>query len=332
MKNFLLLMLSVMIVSNAHSQTMNKVVFSFDHKVGVDPLVLGKTVFTIWNNKKVILTRAEFYISEVEIQNPNGNMMPLTDQYLLIDASKPTDVHEMGPWDIEGVRGVKLHLGVDPAHNHADPSTYASDHPLSLQNPTMHWGWSAGYRFMAIEGKVDNNGDGKPETAFEFHNVGDEFYRALDLQTTVNAKDGTLDVHLILDYAQLFKNIVMTGSLIQHGNSFLNSKMTSNAETEKFITAVVQVSNKDIKVNSQHIDISPNPMRNEATVSYSFSSKNPLTMVVMNAFGQTLSLTNNLDNTGSILLQKNHLVNGVYQIVFYDNGNLLSRKQFFVIQ
>ena len=56
----------------------------------------------------------------------------------------------MGPWDIEGVRGVKLHLGVDPAHNHADPSTYASDHPLSLQNPTMHWGWSAGYRFMAI--------------------------------------------------------------------------------------------------------------------------------------------------------------------------------------
>ena len=332
MKNFLLLMLSVMIVSNAHSQTMNKVVFSFDHKVGADPLVLGKTVFTIWNNKKVILTRAEFYISEVEIQNPAGNMMPLKDQYILVDASKPNDVHEMGPWDIAGTRGVKLHIGVDPAHNHGDPASYPSDHPLALQNPDMHWGWTAGYRFMAIEGKVDNNGDGKPETAFEFHNVGDEFYRAIELQTAENAKDGTLDVKLILDYAQLFKNIAMTGSLIQHGNSFLNSKMTSNAETEKFITAVVQVSNKDIKVNSQQIAISPNPMSSEATVSYSFSSKNPLTMVVMNAFGQTLSLTNNLDNTGSILLQKKHLANGMYQIAFYDNGKLISRKQFIVIQ
>jgi len=332
MKNFLLLILSAFIISNTHAQNLNKVVFSFDHKVGVDPLVLGKTVFTIWNNKKVILTRAEFYISEVEIQNPAGNMMPLKDQYILVDASKPNDVHEMGPWDIAGTRGVKLHIGVDPAHNHLDPASYPSDHPLALQNPDMHWGWTAGYRFMAIEGKVDNNGDGKPETAFEFHNVGDEFYRAIELQTAENAKDGTLDVKLILDYAQLFKNMAMTGSLIQHGNSFLNSKMTSNAETEKFITAVVQVSNKEIKVNSQHIVISPNPMSNEATISYSFSSKNPLTMVVMNSFGQTLSLTNNLDNTGSILLQKNHLVNGMYQIVFYDNGKLISRKQFIVIQ
>ena len=332
MKNFLLLMLSVMIVSNAHSQTMNKVAFSFDHKVGVDPLVLGKTVFTIWNNKKVILTRAEFYISEVEIQNPNGNMMPLTDQYLLIDASKPTDVHEMGHWDIEGVRGVKLHLGVDPAHNHADPSTYASDHPLSLQNPTMHWGWSAGYRFMAIEGKVDNNGDGKPETAFEFHNVGDEFYRALDLQTTVNAKDGTLDVHLILDYAQLFKNIAMTGSLIQHGNSFLNSKMTSNAETEKFITAAVQVASKDLNANSKHVVISPNPCSTESTIDYSLPGSNPLTMIVMNAFGQTLSMVKDLSNSGTIHFQRNQLVDGIYQIVFFDNGQLLSRNQFIVIQ
>ena len=33
----------------------------------------------------------------------------------------------------------------------------------------VHWGLSSGYRFMAIEGLVDNNNDGVPETTFEGH-------------------------------------------------------------------------------------------------------------------------------------------------------------------
>ena len=145
-------LLLFVLASTAFSQT-NQVVFAFDHQAGADPLVVNQTILPIWNNKKVILTRAEFYISEVEIQHPDGMKMPLTDQYLLVNAKNPAAEFDLGIWPVETAHGVTLHLGVPAAVNHNDPTTLPSGHPLAPQNPSMHWGWSSGYRFIAIEGK-----------------------------------------------------------------------------------------------------------------------------------------------------------------------------------
>ncbi|MBK7304311.1 MAG: hypothetical protein IPI90_13940 [Saprospiraceae bacterium] len=28
------------------------------------------------------------------------------------------------------------------------------DSPLAFQDPSMHWGWTSGYRFIALEGMI----------------------------------------------------------------------------------------------------------------------------------------------------------------------------------
>jgi len=316
-------------VSTAFSQT-NQVVFSFDHQAGANPLVLNQTVFTIWNNKKVILNRAEFYISEVEIHHPDGMMMPLTDQYLLVNAKNPAAEFDLGTWPVEAAHGVTLHLGVPATVNHNDPTTWPSDHPLAPQNPTMHWGWSSGYRFMAIEGKVDNNGDGVPETSFEFHNLFDALYKTLEVTGTKEAESGMLHMHFILDYAQLFKNMPMTGNLIQHGGASLNVAMMNNAATQNFIVLPTASATNEVLINSLNIKASPNPSDAETLLEYSLPASGSLDFTLTNTLGQTVRSLNGLSVSGTVRLETATLSTGIYQYAFYENGKLLARKQLIV--
>ncbi len=325
-----LLLLFVAFAFSAFTQTMNQVVVSFDHQVGADPLVLDQTVFPIWNTKKVKLSRAEFYISEVEIHHPDGTMMPLTDQYLLVNANAPTTEFDLGTWPVEAAHGVTLHLGVPQAVNHNDPAAWPDSHPLAPKDPSMHWGWAGGYRFLVLEGQVDNNGDGVPETDFEFHSLGDALYKTIEVTGMKEAENGVLHLHFVLDYTQLFKNVAMTGNLIQHGSAILNQKLMINGATANFVTMPSVSATHDVVVNSLNVKVSPNPANTETMLEYAFPAVGTLHLVMTNTLGQTVRSFTNLAPSASIRLETNTLPVGIYQYAFYENGSLLARKQLVV--
>lgn len=293
-------------------------------------MVLDQTEFAIWNGKKVKLSRAEFYISEVAIHHADSTTTPLTDQYMLVNADDPAAEFELGDWAVDAAHGLTLHLGVPEAVNHGDLSVYPFNHPLGPQNPSMHWGWAAGYRFMAIEGKVDNNNDGVPETGFEFHNLGDALYKSVELTGMEEAENGVLHLHLKLDYAQLFNDMPMTGNLIQHGSALINNKMMGNAATEDFISMSQVSAIHDVQANSLKVSAAPNPFSSETLIRYELPANGALTMVVTNALGQVVRTLHRLPASGSLRFEKGNLPKGIYQYAFYENGNLLSRKQFIV--
>ncbi len=330
MKRLSTFLLALVFAVSAFAQANNQVVFSFNHKAGADPMVLDQTEFTIWNNKKVKLTRAEFYMSEVEIHKPDGVIMPVADQYILVNAANPGAEHNLGQWPVDAADGLTLHLGVPQSVNHNDPAAWPAGHPLAPQNPTMHWGWSSGYRFMAIEGLVDNNNDGVPETTFEFHNLGDALYKTVELTGLEEAQNGVLRLHLTLDYVQLFKNIPMTGNVIQHGSATINNTMMNNAATENFLTMATVTATHEVPANSLNVSASPNPFSVETTIRYELPATDAITMVVTNALGQSGRTLSGLPAAGSMRFEKGDLPKGIYQYAFYENGNLLARKQFVI--
>lgn len=317
------------IATSAVAQT-NQVVFSFDHKVGSEPLILGQTVFPIWNNKNVVLTRAEFYISEVELLHSDSTKLPLADQYLLVNANTSNAEFDLGAWPAGAVQGITLHLGVPASVNHNDPASYPSNHPLAPQNPTMHWGWSAGYRFMAIEGKVDNNGDGVPETTFEFHNLFDELYRTAEVSGVKSADNGVLHLHFVLDYVQLFKNMAMTGSLIQHGKFANNIAMMNNAATQHFIALTSTSAAPEASAQLLDIKVSPNPANAEAVLEYSTSVSGPLELTITNMLGQQVRQLSGIPASGTLRLETASLPDGIYQCTFYNGNSLFACKQLMV--
>lgn len=330
MKHLSAILLTIACTSGLFAQTTNQVVISFNHKAGTEPLVLDQTVFSIWNGKKIKLSRAEFYISEMEIHQAGNVNTPLTDKYLLVNANNPAAEYDFGQWPVGDAQGVTLHLGVPQSANHGDPSSYPAGHPLAPQNPSMHWGWTAGYRFMAIEGKVDNNNDGIPETTLEFHNLGDALYTTIELTGAKEVENGVLHLQFDLDYAKLFHALDMTGNLIQHGSAPINGKMMTNADTQDFITMPLATATDDVNAHSANIKAVPNPANTETSIRYNLPASGSLNLVLTNLLGQTVRSLSGLPASGSARLETAGLPEGVYQYAIFENGNLLARKQMII--
>ncbi|MDX2280100.1 MAG: MbnP family protein [Saprospiraceae bacterium] len=326
MKKYLFFMAAFWTTAQLSAQTTNQVVASFEHKAGSSELTLGQTVFELWNGKKAVLTRAEFYVSEVDLHRPDGSNLPLTDKYILVNALDIATKYDLGVWEVGSIHGATLHLGVPQSVNHLDPAAYPADHPLAPKNPSMHWGWTAGYRFMAIEGKVDNNNDGVPETDFQFHNLGDALYKTIELTGMANASNDTMHLRFTLDYSQLFKNIAMTGNLIQHGSAALNTKMMTNAATENFISLPLMVSTEEVIDNSLNVRVFPNPANTNVWVEYELPSDNSLNAQVNNLLGQNTMNLSGLPAKGIVNLPIIDLPKGTFIISFFNQGQLVARK------
>ena len=316
--------------TGAFAQTENNVVFNFYHKAGNQPLELGSTTFPVWNGKIMTLKRAEFYISEIKLLRADSSVLSLDDVYLLVNAQEPGNSYPAGQWDVGNVIGITLHLGVDSAHNHLDPSTYPVGHPLGHQKNPMHWGWLAGYRFMAIEGRVDNNSDGNPESDLEFHNIGDPLYKTVQLSGSAQAKNGTLQLNIDLDYARLFQNMSLSGNLIQHGGGPANDLMMENAAHESFLKWTQSSSGSEVLANAQNVRITPNPCTTEARIRYELAGSGQLDMVLTNTLGQPVQSSGNLPPAGVSVVNTSSCTNGIYQCAFYRNNRLIARKQFII--
>ena len=312
------------------AQTPKEVVFTFHHKVGTETLQLGHTLFPIWNGKNTQLTRAEFYISEIELIRADSSVVPLQDAYLLVNVENPRADYRLGQWDVSNVIGVNLHIGVDSAHNHLDPSTYPDEHPLANQKNSMHWGWVAGYRFMAIEGVIDNNNDGAPETDLQFHNIGDPLYKTVRLSCQGQAQNDTLRLNFDLDYARLFQDIPMTGNLILHGSEPVNDQMMENAAHRDFIRPVQVSAAPQLPDLASQINIAPNPASGTTLIAYDLAGNAALTLVLTNALGQTVRRISDQPASGAVRWDAAGLTNGLYQLAFYQNGRFLVAKPFVV--
>ncbi len=314
-----------------YGQTSNQLVLTFEHKAGPENVTIGTTVFPIWNSKKLMLSRAEFYISEIVIHNADGSQTPLTDQYILVNANDPGAEFNLGNWNVADAVGITLHLGVPASVNHNDPSAWPVEHPLSPKFPSMHWGWTAGYRFLAIEGLADGNNDGTPETTMEFHNVGDELYKTVDLNGIAKAENGKLHIHLIVDYAKLFDNMSLKGSLIWHGNAAPNVAMMDNAAKPGFITMASLSATDGSLPASDKIRISPNPSVDKTTIQYDLSGFAKPNMLITDESGSKVMRIESIAPAGNLDISTSELAAGYYECIFLSGQNIIARNKLIVV-
>ena len=330
MRQFILLVFFLLSAQLVLAQS-NEVQFTFHHHVNGEELKVNETLFTIWNGKTMRIDRAEFYLAEISLIDAGGGKTTLNDQYILADAGEPGTVWSVGNVDLNDIKGVEVHIGVDQAKNHLDPSTYQLGHPLGFQDPSMHWGWSAGYRFMAIEGYVDNNNDGVPESLFQYHNLGDNLYYTTSIDGEATAENGVLKVKIDVDYTKLFEGMTLIGNLIHHGSNSQNQKMLTNASTEGFLTMSAVSSQDDIARNSLSLTTTPNPAYGHIMLSQDLDpSIQTVDLNVVNAMGQSVAYRQGIPAQGQIGLDLQGWPAGTYFYGLYQDGRLIARNSFVI--
>ncbi|MFN3195960.1 MAG: MbnP family protein [Chlorobiota bacterium] len=189
---------------------------------------------------KYKISRFQYYMCEFQLDDTQ-----LDGTYILANASMPS--YPLGNINVSSIDNINISFGVEEEENIGkDPNRYSMFHPLAPKNPSMHWGWSAGYRFWAIEGFSDPDGDGEYDKSFQFHILGDESFRTLSLPVNSTEENGTIDINLSFNIQEILAPVDMTTFGVHHdfyNNSqpirdLINNFAESEVVTSEAITSV----------------------------------------------------------------------------------------------
>lgn len=152
----------------------------------------------------------KFYMSDFHLVDDADNTVgEFHETVILLDAST-TNEFTLGSMSPGHVHEAHVALGLDSATNHADFTMAESP----LNNADMYWFWSPaqGYKFLAMEGKVDGNGDGDfvdPEdVSFLYHCATDALLRETHIHVHQDVTAGsTVTMQATVDVARVISGL-----------------------------------------------------------------------------------------------------------------------------
>jgi hypothetical protein len=227
------------------------------------------------------ITRLDYLLSNITLHHDDGKETFVDSSYFLVRNGEQFGVN-LGKYDIEKLDSITFFLGVDSLNNHADPSLWPAGHALAPTWPDMHWGWQAGYRFVAIEG---NNG---PDFFyhFELHPLGDALLRKTTIITPGTQTESGIVVRLQAECSAIIAGINMSKVVFDHGSGKEAIGVMNNMQKKVFspiLGAATSVALPSI------LKAGPNPT-NDGNVRISTDSWNTNgdILIVRNILGQVV--------------------------------------------
>ncbi len=302
------------------------------HVAGMDDFVLDTGVYENADNLTFKITRLEYYISEIQLVYDGGQTIDLEDVFLLVNTDQ--EVYELGDFEVENIEAINFHIGVPEAENHADPSAWDADHPLAPQNPSMHWGWTAGYRFIALEGFSDPNQDQSFNSIFQFHAVSDDYYTDVSFSYVTNSETENIDIAFEVDVLKMLTGVNIVDNLV-HGTGMDNRRILTNMESNDVFKAVsedpdVPQSLGDTQQES-NFTFSPNPASSVIQVPFYFPNQSSMQFCLIDITGRMVFEQSLGQSSGSLTIAED-LNNGIYFGVFYNEKGMLARKKLVIMQ
>lgn len=277
----------------------------------------GKTYFF-----KVEMLR--YYVSGIKITHDGGTVTEAKDIYLLVNVENNSEL-DLGSYNINKVEAIEFSIGVDKAKNHLDPTTYPATHPLAMQTPTMHWGWTAGYRFVTFEGYAGTTA-AMATNNFQIHTLDDKLYKSLKVSTPAKEENGKLIIELNADYANLLKNIKASNGVVSHGSTGASLTLTNNFVTNVF-SAKSSVGIKDLF--TLDVKAYPNPATSQILINAPMNRVENQEVTISNVAGQVVLKAQKNSETLQLPLS---LSAGNYMISIAENGKVIGREKLVIVE
>lgn len=263
----------------------------------------------------------DYYLSNLHVIHDGGQDLDLSDTVFLIE---PTNyVLYLGYLNVTNIEqinfgvGVPNNLNTQSGSEAIDISSYPIGHPLSFQDPSMHWGWTSGYTHMIIGGQADSNTDGIPDAIFQLHNLGDNNYLPFQLpviqtQSSINK----IDVFVNCNVDVWLTNIPIETVGISHGTANENQLIMNNVLVRPVFT---QSMNASILSNSNEIG-TLTFSRENATLTISWKNMTNINnYALIDVSGKKMKTGAISDQNGNVIID--NLSEGIYQFIVYDENS-----------
>lgn len=207
----------------------------------LEPIVAGSPmssheghVYTI-NGRAMTLESARLYVSEITLIKEDGTEhtieadSPMTlparsddgdishtvnEKIMLFKHDVGEDEHALGHIEAGDYKGLRFKVGIDGLTNKVDVSQVAAGHPLAKQTDrNNHWSWNAGYIYLRMDGLVDGDGDGTPESDWDVHLGTPDFLTTVELDFDFHLHaDEPSELHVMVDYAAFIQDVDYSNS------------------------------------------------------------------------------------------------------------------------
>lgn len=313
MKNIYILL--TIVICAFTTQAQQNVSLKINHNLGNASFAFNQTAMNDLGNSFTV-TRLQYYISEIKLTHDGGIVTNVPNTYILVDASTSTNV-ALGSFNITNLESISFGVGVEAPMNNADPNLHPSTHPLAPKSPSMHWGWSAGYRFVAFEGKTGTN----MSQNWQIHALGNRNYRSQNIVTSGNLQNGVLIAELDADYTQGLAGITVNSNLLTHGE--YNEAATLLANFQSGVFSQFTVGLNESNQNLLSFGISPNPSNGQLRLKVNRKFSN-LSYKVINVLGKEI-MEGVLEGTENHTLSINQ--EGIFMVNLFNNGELIGSEK-----
>lgn len=271
------------------------------------------------------LDHFDYYLSGLHIIHDGGQDLDLSDTVFLVEPNN--HVLYLGYLNVTDIEQINFATGVPAVINTSsspdaiDISAYPAGHPLSFQEPSMHWGWTAGYMHMIIGGEADSNNDGIVDYTFELHNVGDNNYRYVQLPVVeTNTSVTQMDIYVNCHVDAWIKDIPIETVGILHGSTGYNMEVMKNVETETVFDQSATASVPNVYENVGDLFFTSG----STSVNVRWENvQNARSFTMTDLSGKVIE-TGNVDAANGSLIVEN-LSSGIYLFQIFDsNSNKLN--------
>ena len=312
----LILALFVMIGFGLQAQT--DVYFNIEHFLGATPFAFNTTGSNNINQDFQV-TRLEYYIAEIKLIHDGGTETVVPDFWLLVDASSPVN-HLLGSFNVTNLEAIEFGIGVENAYNHLDPASYSVFHPLGPKSPSMHWGWSSGYRFLAMEGKSGSN----MSLTFEIHALGDLNYHYVSLPTAGVNTGSEININIDADYEMALKGISVSSGPLSHSETGISATALLNFNSDVFAIGAGAPNGINNISSASVVNLYPNPSTGTVNIDLDNNVSGNVEVVVLDVRGQVVLRKEVTGANNSNVTIAN---NGLYLVnVFIDGQNVSTER------
>lgn len=291
------------------------------HKLGDDNFQMHQSVYNNLGHK-ASFSRVEYYLSTVSLVHSDGSETAIPDviELINIEGGQETTLIDLGNHDASDVAKIAFYIGVHPDQNHLDPTSFAADHPLAPQLPTMHWGWAAGYRFIALEG----NCGAHLNQAFELHGLEDENFFRVEVENEASVIDGQLLIQIDANYAGALENLDMDAGPLVHGGYGDARIALQNFRDYVFFPASEIVAVNEIE-GLNRFDVFPNPIVNgQASVVLESNEAQDYELLLRDALGRLVKNYSVENAFETVDIQVNEP--GVYFLQLIQDNQSITKK------
>ena len=149
----------------------------------------------------VKFTRTDMILSDFALLDAQGQRVEIRNEYGFVS------LPNKNTWTFPSViapgnyTGFAFSIGLDSTNNHGDPTVWSGTHALNPSVNNLHWGWTGGYIFAAMEGYYQKEG---MEAPWLYHIALDENKMDIHIMTSLDLTYN-MRLNLDLDLEGMFK-------------------------------------------------------------------------------------------------------------------------------